>query len=455
MNNYQSWLSWDEQAQLTEALQRPLPASLRLNTLKITPDIARQRWGYGWHIEPIPFCEAGWQLTAYDMPPSRTLEYRMGYYYIQDAASMLPAEVFSPHRAPLILDLAAAPGGKTTHLVDRFHDQGFIVANDSSTKRITALRSNLQTWGATGIMLTNYSGERFGTWFPETFDKVLLDAPCSGDTLREDKGRKKREVSAKEQSALAERQLALAISAFRALKVGGELVYATCTLNPTEDEGVLDTLLKTYPNAAIVETIDHLPIQAPALAIEGHHPSVRHALRLWPYLYHTSGFFTARIRKTDQVPSHYEPPPYQEPDWQPLKQADQWQDELAQRYGFTQALPTLWQKGELIYAIPSELSEELMDVPNMGMGLLVGQMQDGQIIPSHELITRYERQFTEGRLTISEADCQIWLEGRDLRQTVDAPSGAVMLLEDEQGRFVGRGKVLRDRIRNLLPKRVT
>lgn len=455
MNTYHTWLSQEEQVQLAKALRHPLPPTLRLNTLKIDPQAALRHWDYGWEVESVPFCATGWQLKAFSTPPARTLEYRMGYYYIQDAASMLPAELFSAATAPYILDLAAAPGGKTTHLVDRFCDQGLIIANDSSPRRITALRSNLQTWGAMGVMLTNYPGERLGLWFPETFDKVLLDAPCSGDTLREDKGRKKREVSEKEQAALAQRQLALAISGLQALKVGGEMVYATCTLNPVEDEGVLDALLKAYPFAVTVEVIDHLAIQAPALVIEGQHPSIRHALRLWPHLYQTSGFFTARIRKLDQIATHDEPPPYQVSDWKPFKQAPQWHDSLEQNYGFSENLPALWQRGDLIYAIPEQLVEGFADMPNMGMGLMVGQVMDGQVVPSHELITRFETSFNRGRVTLNEADCRIWLEGRDLRQSVDMPNGAVVLLQDEQERFIGRGKVLTDRVRNLLPKRVT
>ncbi|MBN1565518.1 MAG: hypothetical protein JXA10_16855, partial [Anaerolineae bacterium] len=118
LDHYRQFLSVADQERLIAALERPRLPALRVNTLKIAEPVARERWPawYGWEIEPVPFCAAGWQIRQRDEPGQRmgdTLEFQHGYYYIQDAASMLPAEMFSEHDAPLILDLAAAPGGKT------------------------------------------------------------------------------------------------------------------------------------------------------------------------------------------------------------------------------------------------------------------------------------------------------------------------------------------------------
>ena len=147
---------------------------------------------------------------------SRTIEHRTGFYYLQDAASMLPAEMFEyAVEFPLILDMAASPGGKTTHLAAKIDDRGVIFANDSSSGRIAALRSNLQTWGSFSTALTSYPGERYGEWFPDTFDQVLLDAPCSGESLRTAERRKTRFVSQTERLQLQRRQIKLLESALR------------------------------------------------------------------------------------------------------------------------------------------------------------------------------------------------------------------------------------------------
>jgi 16S rRNA (cytosine1407-C5)-methyltransferase len=383
---------------------------------------------------------------------------------------MLPAEMFSDQESPLVLDMAAAPGGKTTHLASRFGDRGVIVANDTSHKRIAALRSNLQTWGAMGVLITNAPGERFGRWFPETFDKVLIDAPCSGDTLRITTGRRSREVSDKEREQLCIRQSALLLSAFQAVRLGGEIVYATCTMAPEEDEAILDELLRAYPGAVQIDALDHLPVTAPGLALAAYDPQVERAIRLWPHLYQTSGFFAARIRKLRSMGADIErdPPParpWMQTGMRPLSRQNQaqitgsvWQD-----FGFDLAAEiearklALWQREKSIYAMPERIVLQFGDLPNVGAGFLAGQMTGEQFVPSHELITRYEGRFVAGRVALGDEQIAIWLQGRDLRDMPEMPHapGAVILLEDARGRFVGRGAVQRDRVRNLLPRRLT
>jgi 16S rRNA (cytosine1407-C5)-methyltransferase len=465
---YEQFLDPDERTRLRESVARPRLPAIRVNTLKIAVEQARQTWpdGYGWAVQPIPFCAAGWQITAQAQPIGDTLEFDNGYYYIQDAASMLPAEIFSDHPAPLILDLAAAPGGKTTHLASRYGDRGVILANDASAKRITALRANLQNWGVFGALVTNFPGERIGRWYPETFDRVLVDAPCSGDTLRITTGRRTRDVSDREQVALCQRQNALLISALQAVKPGGEIVYSTCTMSPDEDEAILDDLLRRYPHQVEIAAVAHLPITAPGLDSDGQvifDPQVRHAIRLWPHVYQTSGFFAARIRKLDSIPVEPEPPPFRADDLTPVTRpvqaqvAARWQAE----FGFDLLAHlvgrALWQRDKSLYAIPERLTAEFSGLPRAAAGLMIGQQDGDAFIPSHELITRFDAQFTQRRVTLTADQQTIWLEGRDLRAVPDLPypPGSLILLEDERGRFLGRGKLLRDRVRNLLPKRFT
>lgn len=471
LDRYRRLLSPDDLIRLEAALRQPPPPALRVNTLKIAVEEAAQTWPawYGWEVQPVPFCPAGWQILRQEQPIGQTLEHEMGYYYVQDAASMLPAELFTAHDAPLILDLAAAPGGKTTHLASRYADRGVIVANDSSAARITALRSNLQTWGVFGALVTNFPGERFGRWFPEAFDRVLLDAPCSGETFRAESGGRSRYVSQSERAALCRRQDALLLSAFLAARVGGEIVYATCTLAPEEDEAILDGLLRRFAGAVDVEAVEGAP-GAPALEADGETtfaPAVRRAIRLWPHLFQTAGFFAARLRKLAPVPVE----PDERPD-RPWGQTGLMSLSCAETarlcadwralYGFDldatlEALGlTLWQRERLLFAVPERLIALFGDLPHTAAGLLVGQELDGQFIPSHELITRFDRAFSRARLTLDETQVALWRQGRDLRPApvTGYPAGTVILLQDERGRFLGRGRLLSDRLRNLLPRRI-
>jgi len=181
---------------------------------------------------------------------------------------MLPAELFTPPLAgDLILDMAASPGGKTTHLISRSGDNGLVIANDSSQGRIQALRSVLQNWGAVNYAVTRFPAERFGEWFPGTFDKILLDAPCSMQGLRTAESHHSRPVSEKESLQLSRRQRAMLSSAIRALRVGGEVVYSTCTLLPEEDEIVIDAILREFAGQIEVSDATHLlPSPAPGLS---------------------------------------------------------------------------------------------------------------------------------------------------------------------------------------------
>jgi 16S rRNA (cytosine1407-C5)-methyltransferase len=472
---YRHLLSPAEMAQLVQAIRRPLMPAIRVNTLKIDVAEALDIWTerYGWQTQRVPFCAEGWRIIGGSQGVGQTLEHKIGLYYIQKAASMLPVEMFNldnSETSPLILDMAASPGGKTTHIVSKMDDKGLVIANDISWNRIVPLRSNLQDWGTMCTIVSNYPGEHFGSWFPDVFDRVLLDAPCSGESLRSCGQHRKRPVSARERDALHRRQVNLLTSAFRAVKPGGEIVYATCTLAPEEDEAVLDELLNLYPQQTTIETVSHiLPTPAPGLTSDGErgfHPEICRAVRLWPHLYNTSDFFAALIRKQDFVPIQFRPPPVRslaEVGFEMVAQEEKSQisSHLLQIYGFDldkvieRHSLTLWKREQSVYAIPEQFLSRFADFPCVSRGMLIGERLSEDFVPSHELVARFSCYFKDHRLMLSEEQAKIWLAGRDLRgwNDVPYPSRTVIILEDEKRRFLGRGRVLSRRIRNMLPKR--
>ncbi len=470
LDRYQPFLSPEDFARLQDAIACPLPDALRVNTLKIDLETARSTWPmeYGWQIQTVPFCETGWQISGHAESLSRTIEYRTGFYYLQDAASMLPAEMFDYSvEFPLVLDMAASPGGKTTHLAAKINDRGVIFANDSSSGRIAALRSNLQTWGSFSTALTSYPGERFGEWFPDTFDQVLLDAPCSGESLRTAERRKTRFVSQTERLQLQRRQIKLLDSAVHSVKPGGQVVYSTCTLAPEEDEAVLDALLQRYPNQLAIEGVS-LPMPAPGLTQAGEiefQSEVSQAVRLWPQLYDTSGFFAALIRKHDAMAGEQTSPPERSlarAGFAALKENQHHTlvAALLDTYGFDLAAVLerkhleLLQRGAAIYTVPDQLLLHFADFPCIAIGMLVGEWVEDRFIPSHELVARFSAQFTQQRFALSAEQVKVWWNGGDLRgSNVPYSTGSIVLMEDEKRRYIGRGKVLRDRVRNLLPRR--
>ena len=215
-------LSEEELQQIRAIQDAPLSTGIRLTSLKAHPatSIHALAERYGWEIKPVAFCDNAWLIESASTSPGMTIEHRLGGYYLQDASSMVPVSLldFEAQR-PLILDMAASPGGKTTHLVDRTQDMGFIIANDASQRRIPALRSVIANWGAINQVVTHFPGESFGRWFPETFDSILLDAPCSMENLRPTPSHPLRETTDSERLRLQEMQIRLLISGLSALKL--------------------------------------------------------------------------------------------------------------------------------------------------------------------------------------------------------------------------------------------
>lgn len=474
---FQPLLSAAEFARLQTELQRPLHLSLRANPLKCPyPAQSAAEWAarYAWQLQPVPYCPAGWWVTQFQSPPSQALEHHMGHFYIQDAASMLPVELFdfAGLDAPLILDLAASPGGKTTHLISRANDRGLTIANNSSLDRIQALRIVLQNWGALTSAVAHYPGEKFGTWYPETFDRVLLDAPCSMQGLRSTEAHPMRPITAREQELLARRQLRLLQSAFQAVKVGGQVVYSTCTLAPQEDEGVLQALLDLYPGAVQLDDLTpYLPAPAPAIAEYAglpYHPTMPRAARLWPHIYGTAGFFAARLTKLVPIESPSEPPPFRPLDKVGLasvlnRDRHTLSTQLERLYGLNllEWLETnqvqLWQRLDKVYAFPLAFINRFSTLPVQAAGMLLGEHSpEGSFTPSHEWVSRCAGYFTTGRLILPPEQLTPWMRGEDIqgKPTTSLPVGATAIVFDEQNRLLGRAKVLSGRLKNLLPRRI-
>ena len=472
LQRFSGILTGSEIHQTTKIQDEPLPTGIRINLLKADPQAAINALAdrYGWHVKPIPFCSNAWTIETAEFPPGRTIEHRMGAFYLQDAASMVPVSLMDFNQPrPIILDMAASPGGKTTHLVDRTLDQGFILANDASQGRIPALRSVLNTWGGINLAVTNFPGESFGDWFPETFDAILLDAPCSMENLRPTPSHPLRMTTQAERLRLQDRQIQLLISGITALKNGGQIVYATCSMAPEEDEAVIDRVLKAYPGAFIIEDVSaQLPFNAPGLTAfsgETFDPTLAHALRLWPHLTGMSGFFCARLKKINPIPNAPVPPPsrdFSRTDLEPapLDLQNQIFDQLAADYGvdmweITRALQVeMYTRHAGLFLIPKAYLNNFFTLPFEYIGMALGQRVEGKLQPSHAFISRFGHQFSRGIIKIHAEQVKQWIAGRDIRnpETRMEPQGQYLLVVDQAGRNLGLGKLLPKRLRNMLPK---
>lgn len=279
--------------------------SFRANTLKITPEQLQQKLEQvGLTPKPV-----AWLAAAYTLPQSmrpqllETQEFAEGLLYIQNLSSMIPVVVLDPQPGETVLDMAAAPGSKTTQLAVQMKNTGKLVANDVSRARVFKLRANCAQQGVTCAEFTQQPGEKLWHHYPEYFDRVLLDAPCSmeGRANHSKLDTVDRSSPAKVRQ-LAQKQKLLLRSAFSATKPGGLLVYSTCTLNPAENEAVVQWLLNKEGDAVKIQPIT-LPAKAPGqsglLVWEeaDFDPSMSNTVRIEPNN-QLEGFFIALLKKT-------------------------------------------------------------------------------------------------------------------------------------------------------------
>ncbi len=268
--------------------------ALRVNTLKISGDeLAERLKAKDVVLEKIPFAKHGYYYKS-SFSLGATPEYLLGFYYLQDAASQLPVEVLNPMPGDLVLDMAASPGGKTTQMAQWMNNEGVIVALDSNVKRLDALANNVERLSVKNVV-SYKKDSRYADDFGLLFDKILLDAPCSGNFCVEKDFFSKRSVEDFKDRARVQKDLLKA--AYKCLKPGGVLVYSTCSLEPEENELVIDWFLKKF-DVSLIDT--GLRVGDPGLTsvfgekLDG---SLKFSRRFWPHKTGTEGFFIAKLIK--------------------------------------------------------------------------------------------------------------------------------------------------------------
>ncbi len=291
----------DDWGAFIAATERPLPTCLWTNTLRTTPaQLSKWMEGEGYSLQPIPWLPGAFRYDGPDTPGT-TLAYRTGHYHLQEEVSLLPPLLLRALPGERILDLCAAPGNKTVQMAVGMHNRGTLVANDRSDGRLHVLRRSAARLGILNVTTTCMDAARYPMRAGH-FDGVLADVPCSCEgTVR--KHPRVLSTAGKEQSCrLAHLQAQILQRAAARCRPGGRIVYSTCTFAPEENECVLHELLGSAEGESLsVVPIDGAGLRgAPGLTDwEGRalHPLLSNALRIWPHMNDTGGFFVALLQK--------------------------------------------------------------------------------------------------------------------------------------------------------------
>lgn len=267
---------------------------LRVNTLKLGPEQLRQI--SPWELEPIPWCPEGFYYPAEARPGPHPFYYA-GLYYIQEPSAQAVGVLADPQPGERVLDLAASPGGKSTHLAARMQGQGLLIANEVDSGRLRGLLENIERWGAR-VGVVSSSLDRLARQWGAYFDRVVLDAPCSGEGMFRKDPEVVRHWGPGAPARAARVQRELIDQAGDLVRPGGILVYSTCTFAPEENEGVIASFLRN-PGWALEDAHLH-PSFAPGVPDWGDgNPHLAKAARLWPHRLRGEGHFLCTLRKVE------------------------------------------------------------------------------------------------------------------------------------------------------------
>ena len=288
----------DEFEDFLKGYDRTRHYGLRVNRTKLTAEQFERMSMYD--LKPVPWIDNAFEYED-SVSPAKHPYYFAGMYYLQEPSAMTPANLLPIEPGDRVLDLCAAPGGKATELGAKLNHTGLLVANDISNSRAKALLKNIELFGIPNVLVTSEPSEKLAEKFPAFFDKILIDAPCSGEGMfRKNPGMMKdwETYGPKHYSDL---QRSIVPNALRMLKPGGMLLYSTCTFSPEENEGSVKFMMDLDPDLEIVDIASRYEGFAPGRPelIEDGFEDLKKCVRIWPHKMNGEGHFIALLRKKE------------------------------------------------------------------------------------------------------------------------------------------------------------
>ena len=341
-----------------ESLERPRAVALRFNPMKgerpVLPFVGA----------PVPWEPEGFYYDP-QTRPGLHVYHEAGVYYLQEASAMAPVALLDPKPGERVCDLCAAPGGKTTQIAGRMLGQGFLVCNEINPKRAKILSRNIERMGVANALVTNEHPEILASRFPGFFDRVLVDAPCSGEGMFRKEEAAVTDWSQETVQMCARRQREILDSAARLVRPGGRLVYSTCTFAPEEDEETVAAFLEAHPE------FTPEPVEAPWFV-----PGENASYRMWPHKLLGEGHFAAVLRKTQGESGDIPACPGE-------KCPKAWES-FAKELDITLPEGKAVSFGQSLYWAPTELPE-LNRLKVLRPGLELGTERKGRFEPAHAL----------------------------------------------------------------------
>ena len=348
----------EEYPAFLESLERPRAVALRFNPLK------EEKAELPFVGENVPWEENGYYYDI-EARPGLHPYHECGVYYLQEASAMSAVALLDPQPGERVCDLCAAPGGKTTQIAGRMGASGFLLSNEYNPKRAKILSRNIERMGIANALVTNEHPQRLGELLPGWFDRVLVDAPCSGEGMFRKEEAAVTDWSEDTVSMCAGRQREILHSAAALVRPGGRLVYSTCTFAPEENEDTVTAFLHSHPDFTLED------VDAPWFTKTG-----TGMFRLWPHKLLGEGHFVAVLRKTgnEELPEKFEKGEKLPKEW----------DSFAREMGISLPDGKAVFFGDTVYWAPAAMPS-IKGMKVLRPGLELGDVRKGRFMPAHAL----------------------------------------------------------------------
>ena len=341
-----------------ESLERPRAVALRYNPLK------GEQPKLPFVGETVPWEPMGFYYDP-DSRPGLHPYHEAGVYYLQEASAMAPVALLDPQPGESVCDLCAAPGGKTTQIAGRMAGEGFLLCNEINPKRAKILSRNIERMGVANALVTNEHPETLAKKYPGFFDRVLIDAPCSGEGMFRKEEAAVTDWSQETVEMCARRQAEILHSGARLVRPGGRLVYSTCTFAPEENEQTIEAFLQTHPD------FEPEPLTAPWFT-----PGPNGSYRMWPHKLLGEGHFAAVLRRVGGEA--------EEPATQTGTQLPKPWIQFAKELDITLPAGKAVQFGQSLFWAP-EAMPDIRGVRVLRPGLELGELKKDRFVPAHAL----------------------------------------------------------------------
>lgn len=407
----------DDYDSYAACLEQPMHHGIRINTMKISVEEFLKINPF--HLRPVPWCENGFYYDETLDKPSKHPYYFAGLYYIQEPSAMTPAHVLPVETGDRVLDICAAPGGKSTELAAKLHGTGLLVSNDISASRAKALLKNLEVFGAENALIISEAPYKLAERFHEYFDKILIDAPCSGEGMFRKSASMITAWENNGNQLFADLQRSILDQVVTMLKPGGMLLYSTCTFAPLENEQSIEYLLSLDDR---LELVDFHPYEG----FDHGHPewgntgneTLKRCARLWPHKIEGEGHFVCLVKKQGDRDNRANYGDY------PVKRA-KLPDSVTEFLSHTthEFHPERFEiSGDKLYYIP-ESFPTVRGLRILRCGLYVGEIKKNRFEPSQSLAMALTKKEFDNCLDLPADDAKVikYLKG----ETIDFDDASV------------------------------